>query len=91
LRINQGKVGIQSHSPYNKEICLSARREYSQIHSLLGIWYPKVSNNFGTRFETFSKFGPLEIIEKDFEKHISEIGLHPQFGNKKKQVKWLIN
>jgi hypothetical protein len=85
LRINQGKVGIQSHSPYNREICLSARREYSQIHSLLGIWHPKVSNYFGTRFEGLKLFqlGPLEIIEKDLEKHIYEIGLHPEFGNKK--------
>ncbi len=39
LRINQGKVGIQSQSTYNREICLSAKGEYSQIHSLLGIWH----------------------------------------------------
>jgi hypothetical protein len=44
----------------------------------------------GLNDETFSILGPLEIIEKDLEKHTFEIGLHPQFGNKKKQVKWLI-
>jgi hypothetical protein len=39
MRINQGKVGIQSQSPYNREICLSAKGEYSQIHLVLGIWH----------------------------------------------------
>jgi hypothetical protein len=36
----------------------------------------------GLKDQTFSKLGPLEIIEKDLEKCIFEIGLHPQFGNK---------
>jgi hypothetical protein len=40
----------------------------------------------GLKDQTFSKLGPLEIIEKDLEKCIYEIGLHPQFGNKKKKL-----
>lgn len=92
LRINQGKVGIQSHSPYNREICLSARGEFSQIHSLLGIWHSKVSNNFGARIEGLNLFQTRPSWnhwKRSLKK--SEIGLHAQFGNLKKQVKWLIN
>jgi hypothetical protein len=45
----------------------------------------------GLKDQTFSKLGLLEIIEKYLEKCIFEIGSHPKFGNKKKQVKWLTN